>query len=173
MNYKKIAIVGPRGSGKTTISDQLSRELSIPVFHMDEIMWSPKWESVCKEEYLRIHNQIIGGEQWIIDGSIDEDMKERLTAADLVIYIDYPVIISSFRFFKRYVSRCWNMMLMNGKQIPEEPLFTCLRKMLNQIIYRYENKRILTIINNSNIKKLLKLKYFKQDALISESFTIA
>lgn len=172
MNYNKIAIVGPRGSGKTTISDQLSKDLSLPVFHMDEIMWSANWEAVSKDEYIKIHDELINKDKWIIDGSVDEDMKNRLSSADLVIYIDYPVVISTYRFMRRYLSRCINLLLNNGKKIPEEPFITCIKKMFNQLLYKYENRNILSLIERSNIKRLVKLKYFKKTSFNSESLSI-
>ncbi len=37
MNYKKIALVGMMGSGKSTISAALSKKLNYPCYEMDEI----------------------------------------------------------------------------------------------------------------------------------------
>lgn len=168
MNYNKIAIVGPRGSGKTTISNQLSRELSLPVYHMDEIMWNENWENTPKSVYLKEHNNILRKDKWIIDGCINQDMEDRLTSADLVIYIDYPVAITTFRFVRRYLCRCFNYLLKNGKQIPEEPLTTFIISTFKQLVFKYENSNIISTIEKTNIKKLIKLKYLRQNTLEQE-----
>lgn len=172
MNYQKIAIIGPRGSGKTTISNQLSRELSLPVFHMDEIMWNENWENTPKSVYIQEHKDILKKDKWIIDGCINEEMEDRLTSADLVIYIDYPVVITTLRFVRRYLCRCFNYLLKNGKQIPEEPLTTFAVNTFKQLFFKYENDKILSTIEKLNIKKLVKLKYLGQHSL-KQKFSVS
>ncbi len=41
--YNRIAIVGGCGSGKTTLSNILSKKLNIPVTHLDGINYKPNW----------------------------------------------------------------------------------------------------------------------------------
>ena len=49
-NAKKISIVGGSGTGKTTLANNLGKELKIPVYHIDGINYYANWEQRDKSE---------------------------------------------------------------------------------------------------------------------------
>ena len=49
MALKRINITGNAGSGKTTLAKNLGRRLSIPVIHLDQIVWQPNWQKTPPE----------------------------------------------------------------------------------------------------------------------------
>ena len=53
-NVNKISIIGGSGAGKTTLSDNLSRVLKIPVYHIDGIHHLRNWKKRDKLERNKI-----------------------------------------------------------------------------------------------------------------------
>jgi adenylate kinase family enzyme len=114
----RVAIIGISGSGKSVFSRHLAESLSLPLLHMDQLFWRGSWEAVPESEYLARHKEWIARERWIIEGYVDESMSDRLTAADLVIYLDYSGPLCAWRVFRR-----WLMHRRTGRpELPNEAL---------------------------------------------------
>lgn len=97
-NFKKITIIGCPGSGKSTLSVQLSKILNLEVIHLDKIYWKPYWVNISKEEFDEKHNEILNKESFILDGNYNRTLETRLSKCDFVIYLDYDsqVCIDSY-----------------------------------------------------------------------------
>ena len=103
INSKKIAILGISGSGKSVFSRQLGEKLGLPVIHMDQLFWEGNWEAVPESDYLAKHEEVIKGDQWIIEGYIDAKMSNRAQAADLILYLDYSGLRCAWQVIKRWL----------------------------------------------------------------------
>lgn len=91
-NVKRIAVIGNGGGGKTTLSTKLSRNLQIPVTHVDSIQFLPQLKKRPIEETREILNRVADEESWIIDGFGPLDVIERrFELADKIIFIDFPL----------------------------------------------------------------------------------
>lgn len=94
---KRILVTGNAGSGKSTISRELSELLNIHVYNLDKIVWRARWQrtplSQCRPKVTRI----IEREQWIIDGVCLRAIK----AADVIIFLDLPRSLCYWQAFKR------------------------------------------------------------------------
>jgi adenylate kinase family enzyme len=42
---QRVSIVGPGGTGKTTIALEIGRRLGMPVVHLDRLYWQPGWRA--------------------------------------------------------------------------------------------------------------------------------
>lgn len=101
--YKKIAVVGITGAGKSTFSRKIAEKTGLPLFHMDSLFWRGKWEEVPEDEYLRKHNEILANnDSWVIEGWIHAKMANRLQQADLILYLDYPGWLVAVRYVQRW-----------------------------------------------------------------------
>ena len=91
-NVNRISIIGGSGTGKTTLSNNLGKQLNIPVYHIDGIHHLPNWEIRDKNERDTIILDLIEKDKWIIDGTYRSTLKKRLEKSDLIIYLDYSSI---------------------------------------------------------------------------------
>ena len=87
-NANKISIIGGSGTGKTTLSESLSKDLNMPVYHIDGIHHLKNWEIRKKEETDKIIHDIIKKDKWIIDGTYTKTLEDRVKVSDLIIYLD-------------------------------------------------------------------------------------
>lgn len=100
---QRIAIIGSGGAGKSTFARSLGSILPLPVIHLDKLFWKPDWTPTPEQEMDRLMEELVAGEQWIIDGNYGRTMDIRLQAADTIIFLDYPTRVSLFRALKRRV----------------------------------------------------------------------
>ena len=98
---KKIAIVGAGGSGKSTLARELGLILGLPVIHLDALNWKPGWVETPKPEWRNTIEKLVRGDAWIIDGNYGGTMDIRLSAADTIIFLDFPRAICLWRVLKR------------------------------------------------------------------------
>ncbi|MDT9718609.1 DNA topology modulation protein [Paenibacillus sp. ClWae2A] len=99
----RILVIGSGGSGKSTLSQKLSNILDLPVIHLDTYFWNPKWVPKPNEEWDKIVEQFTNGDHWIIDGNYSRTMDIRIKKADLIIFLDMPRLLCSYRIIKRRI----------------------------------------------------------------------
>lgn len=95
-------VIGCAGSGKTTFAKQLSKNLDIPLVHLDFYFHqeAPKYydnEEEWKEKVL----ELASSKRWIIDGNYTSTITLRAKHADTIIFLDYPRKVYLFRVLKR------------------------------------------------------------------------
>lgn len=102
---KRIMIFGLPGSGKSTFSLKLSRYLYLPLYHLDKYYFMEHWTKRAKSDFLRIQQELVDEDSWIIDGNAIGSLDMRYKRADLVLYMCYPRSLCFLRVFKRLFSR--------------------------------------------------------------------
>lgn len=153
--YNKIAIVGAPGTGKTTLSNILSKLYGIEVTHIDGIHHMENWVQRDKDERDKIILDIVKRDKWIIDGTYKATLKPRFEAADLIIWLDY----SSFAQIKGVMGR---YLKNKGKEKPEIP--GCKEKMDKEFftyVLKYNKEKRKNIVNNLEGIDKSKLIVFK------------
>ena len=99
-----VIIIGCGGSGKSTLTRELSKKVNLPVVHLDKIFWKEDWINISVEEFDKLLNEEIIKEKWILDGNYQRTLKERLKYCDTVIYLDYPRRTCLYGVIKRVLS---------------------------------------------------------------------
>ena len=85
----KILIVGSVGSGKSTYSKKLSKELNIPRYEIDSIVHDDinKIKRTDAEQ-MKIIDKINNNMDWIIEGILRKHLYYLLDMADKIIFME-------------------------------------------------------------------------------------
>jgi adenylate kinase family enzyme len=97
----RIVLLGPAGSGKTTLGRTLAAARGVPFVCLDDI-WQPSWTAADTPRFREIVAAAHAGEAWISDGNfaaVTFDL--RLPRADLIVWLDRPRLGCAWRAFKR------------------------------------------------------------------------
>lgn len=155
----KICIIGGSGTGKTTLSRNLGKELNLPVCHIDGIHHLENWQIRNKGERDKIILEKISEDKWIMDGTYRDTLLQRLQSADLVIYLDYSSLAQVKGVMSRFIKN-------HGKEKEEIP--GCKEKMdwkfFWWVVSWRKNKRedIIKNLNQIEQSKIIIFKNRKQ-----------
>ena len=94
-------MIGSPGSGKTTLSYQLTKLTGLPYVGLDDIYWRPDGTHLTEDELLRNLGHTLKKKKWIVDGNYDWCLEFRLDYAEAVVFLDIPTTICLGRTIKR------------------------------------------------------------------------
>ncbi|MDB5245600.1 MAG: topology modulation protein [Parcubacteria group bacterium] len=101
---KKIVIVGVSAAGKSTFARKLTAITKLPLIFMDSIMWNPGWDYIGDDATNEKLQELSQANEWIIEGYITTAARSFIfERADTIIYLDYPRIVASYRYLKRWL----------------------------------------------------------------------
>lgn len=101
----RIAILGHSGSGKSTLARELGQRYDLPVLHFDAIHFRPGWVETTREEKREKVRAFLAAhpEDWVIDGNyLRVCPEERFSAADVILYLDFPRGLCLLRVLRRW-----------------------------------------------------------------------
>ena len=101
---------------------------------------------------------IVNNEKWIIDGNYFSTLENRIKEADLIIFLDFPVVIRFFRIILRYIKNI-------GKERIEIP--NCIEKfdlkfLLKSILWDKKKKPLIMDLLTDYYKKNKRIYIFKK-----------
>ena len=139
---KKIYIIGPVGSGKTTLSKKLSEKYNIKRYELDKVSWDDENGNIKRtdEEAKKIFEEILKNKSWIIEDVGRDKFKKGREEADIIYYIRMPKIKSYYRVIKRWIKQRF------GKEHYNHP------PTINQLFY------FISTVNSYYKKEKTKLK---------------
>ena len=88
--YKRVAVIGCPGGGKSTFSRALRDRVGLPLYHLDAIYWRDDRTHLSREDFYPLMQKIIARDEWIMDGNYNSTLEWRISACDLLIFLDYP-----------------------------------------------------------------------------------
>ena len=86
----KIYIIGPVGSGKTTLARTLSKKLNIKYHELDKIVWDDDAGNIKRnpDKKKKLFDDILNDENWIIEDVGRDIFKRGISEADIVYYLN-------------------------------------------------------------------------------------
>ncbi|WP_410982582.1 AAA family ATPase [Bacillus cereus] len=125
--HNKIHIIGSVGSGKTTLARELSSQLNIPHYELDNVVWrrtkNGDVRNTPKERDEQLYN-IVHSNAWIIEGAHHTWVLQSFQKADLIIFLDVSVAKRKSRIIKRFM-----LQLLNLEKANYTPTFEMFMKM--------------------------------------------
>ena len=154
---KRVLVIGPGGSGKSTFATRLGQILDIEVKHLDKYYWRAEWTKPSEDDWSNTVNELIAGESWIIDGNYGGTLPLRVKRCDTIIFLDMPRLLCVWRVTKRR--------LLYRKRSRPDMAEGCDEKLDFEFIswiwnYRHRSRtRVLKLLNeNSETKKIVWLR---------------
>ena len=88
--YNKIYIIGPVGSGKTTLAGILSKKYHIEKYELDKIVWDDENGNIKRtdNEINKLFKEILQNKRWIIEDVGREKFIDGIKEADIIYYIN-------------------------------------------------------------------------------------
>ena len=149
----KIYIVGPVGSGKTTMAKELSKSLNIPFYELDKVVYDD--ENHHKRTPVQIEKRmysILQQKEWIVEDVGREVFLPLLKEADVVYYLDK----NRFTLYKRCFGR-WIKQWIGLEEGSYQPSFSMFLQQIHWIDKDFHNIEKKNRIQN-HARRLVKLK---------------
>ncbi|HJU94119.1 MAG TPA: DNA topology modulation protein [Pyrinomonadaceae bacterium] len=157
---KRVLVIGPGGSGKSTFARRLGQILDIEVKHLDRYYWRGGWTKPSEEDWLNTVNELIAGDSWILDGNYGGTLPLRVERCDTIIFLDMPRLLCVWRVTKRR--------LLYRKHSRPDMAEGCAEKLDREFIswvWNYSRRsrpRVLKLINENSERK--KIVWLRSDA---------
>lgn len=100
---RRIVILGPTNSGKSTLAEAISRKLDIPAVHLDRFRHLPNtdWAVRPDPEFHALHDAAIAEMAWVMDGNYSVLLPQRFARATGVIVVNDHYLPRFGRYLRR------------------------------------------------------------------------
>jgi adenylate kinase family enzyme len=89
---RKLAIIGPTCSGKTTFASRLAAHYRVPHVELDALHWGPNWTEAEPAEFRERVRAALQETGWVVDGNYSGKLGDLvLRQVDLVVWLDLPL----------------------------------------------------------------------------------
>lgn len=140
---RRVVIIGPGASGKSTLAVQLGKITRLPVIELDQIFWRTGLIETPRDQWAEIQETLVEQDKWILDGDLGpyDVIEVRLRAADTVIFLDFSLIRCAWRAARRSRERAdfWLWLLRYRRQS---------RPFLMKAICSYAHQAAVHILRN-------------------------
>nr|WP_066053954.1 AAA family ATPase [Robertmurraya korlensis] len=155
MQYKKIHIIGSVGSGKTTLARKLSKDLHIPHYELDNVVWKRfqtgdvRRSERDRDAYLM---NIVNSHSWVNEGVHYQWVTESFVEAELIIFLDTRYSKRTYRIIKRFFLQQLGIEKCNYK-----PSFSMFMRMFrwNTYFEKVSKREIIELLKKFDDKVII------------------
>jgi adenylate kinase family enzyme len=108
-SFKRVLVIGPTGSGKTTLAESISRVSGLRHIELDLLRYRRNWQEIPADEFIDQVAAIAQTNTWIIDGNYSTVRELTWMRSDLVVWLDYSLPTILYRLLIRTVRRLVTM----------------------------------------------------------------
>jgi adenylate kinase family enzyme len=117
---KRVVIIGPGASGKSTLARQIGEIAGLPVIELDKLFWQPGLVQMPRDRWVELQQRLAGESAWIMDGDLGpyDAIEVRLREADTIIFLDFSIARCIARALRRSPERLdfWLWLLRYRRQ---------------------------------------------------------
>src|ERR1700676_1563769 len=117
---KRVVILGPGGSGKSTVAMHLGEITGLRVIELDKVFWQPGLVATPRDQWAEVQRRLVEEDEWIMDGDLGpyDAVEVRLRAADTIIFLDFSLVQCAWRAIWRSRERpdFWYWLLRYRRQ---------------------------------------------------------
>ena len=117
---RRVVILGPGASGKSTLAIHLGEVTGLPVVELDKVFWRQGVAATPRDHWIKLQERLVEENGWIIDGDLGpyDAVEVRLQAADTVIFLDFSLVRCAWRAIQRSRERAdfWLWLLRYRRQ---------------------------------------------------------
>ncbi|HEY7307658.1 MAG TPA: hypothetical protein VH601_26275 [Bryobacteraceae bacterium] len=117
---RRVVILGPGASGKSTLAIHLSKITGLRVIELDKLFWRPGLVATPRNQWVNVQERLVEENEWIIDGDLGpyDAVEVRLRAADTIIFLDFSLVRCGWRAIRRSRERAdfWLWLLRYRRQ---------------------------------------------------------
>lgn len=144
----RVVIIGSSGCGKTTLAKVLSSKWGLAMCDLDELAWMPNWIERDRAKERADVEKVVANEKWVIAGNYSRHRDLIWVNADLIIWLDLPLLTCLWRGFRRSIKNILlDRSLCNGN-------YDSFRR-----LFRWDNRSIIYWIYSNHKKK--RMRYLK------------
>ncbi len=101
---RRVHVLGPAGSGKTTLARQVAERMDAPWYELDVVGYE-NGSGAKRPLNLRLADlsRISGQDRWVTEGVFLWWNEQLFTSADLIVWLDLPWWVTVWRIIARHV----------------------------------------------------------------------
>lgn len=123
--YKRIVVIGTTSSGKSTLAEEIAKQLNLEFIELDALHWEPNWKEATLEDFRARVEKSIKAERWVVAGNYHVVRDLVWPKAEAVIWLDYSLPRIFWQLIRRTFKRWWTQELLWGTN--REPLWVHLK----------------------------------------------
>lgn len=100
---KRVLIIGPGASGKSTLAQRLGEITGLRVIELDKVFWQPGLTETPRDQWVQVQRGLVEENEWIMDGDLGpyDAIEVRLRGADTIVFLDYALLRCAWRAIRR------------------------------------------------------------------------
>jgi hypothetical protein len=106
-SFRRVAVVGAVGCGKTTLAREIARRIDAPHIELDALRYQPDWVVEADETFRDKVVEYVGTDSWVIDGNYADVQDLTWLRAQLLVWIDIGLTVVLWRLLRRTFRRLW------------------------------------------------------------------